>query len=78
VSNCVDDCAENWPPLTIGEGNRLAASAGIEGEWGTIERADGSIQVTYNGMPLYFFAEDVAPGDTNGQGAGDVWFVAAP
>jgi predicted lipoprotein with Yx(FWY)xxD motif len=29
-------------------------------------------------MPLYFFAEDTAPGDTNGQGRGDVWFVAAP
>jgi predicted lipoprotein with Yx(FWY)xxD motif len=78
VSNCTGDCATNWPPLTIGEGDRVAASAGIEGEWGVIEREDGSRQVTYNGMPLYFFAEDEAPGDTNGQGRGDVWFVAAP
>jgi predicted lipoprotein with Yx(FWY)xxD motif len=78
VSNCTEQCAENWPPFTIRENDRLAAGAGIEGEWGTIEREDGSLQVTYNGMPLYFFAEDEAPGDTNGQGAGDVWFIVAP
>jgi predicted lipoprotein with Yx(FWY)xxD motif len=78
VSNCADDCAQNWPPLTVAPNDRLAAGAGIEGELGTIERADGSVQVTYNGMPLYFFAEDQAPGDTTGQGVGDVWAVAAP
>jgi predicted lipoprotein with Yx(FWY)xxD motif len=78
VSNCADDCAENWPPLTVGENDRVAGAAGIEGELGIIDREDGSRQVTYNGMPLYFFAEDEAAGDTNGQGVGDVWAVAAP
>jgi predicted lipoprotein with Yx(FWY)xxD motif len=78
VSNCSGDCAEAWPPLTVAENTRLVGGAGVEGEFGTIAREDGSLQVTYNGMPLYFFAEDAAPGDTNGQGLGDVWFVAAP
>jgi predicted lipoprotein with Yx(FWY)xxD motif len=78
VSNCADECAEAWPPVTVSAEQRLAAAGGIEGEWGTIERADGSLQVTYNGMPLYLYAEDAAPGDTNGQGVGDVWWVVEP
>jgi predicted lipoprotein with Yx(FWY)xxD motif len=77
VSNCVDDCAENWPPFTVGEGEALVGGTGIEGELATIARDDGSLQVTYNGMPLYFWNEDAAPGDTTGQGVGDVWWVAA-
>jgi predicted lipoprotein with Yx(FWY)xxD motif len=79
VSNCTGDCAQNWPPLTVGANDRLVAAAGITGELGTIEREDGSLQVTYNGVPLYLFNRDRAPGDTNGQGAGDGnWSVVAP
>src|SRR5581483_2981787 len=43
-----------------------------------IDRADGSKQVTYNGMPLYYWQGDKAPGDTTGQGVGNVWWVVAP
>jgi predicted lipoprotein with Yx(FWY)xxD motif len=78
VSNCADDCVENWPPLTVRPVEILTAGTGIEGELATIERADGGMQVTYNGMPLYFFAEDAVPGDTTGQGRGDVWWVVEP
>jgi len=52
------------------------AGTGVEGELATITREDGSLQVTYNGLPLYFWNEDGAPGDTTGQGVGDVWSVA--
>ena len=45
---------------------------------GSSERTDGSLQATYNGWPLYHFAADDAPGDTNGQLVGDVWFVIGP
>jgi predicted lipoprotein with Yx(FWY)xxD motif len=46
---------------------------------GVIQRADDStFQVTYNGMPLYYWVEDMAPGDATGQGVGDVWWVAKP
>jgi predicted lipoprotein with Yx(FWY)xxD motif len=78
VSNCTDQCAENWPPYTVRATDRLAVAEGIEGELGTIDRGDGVLQVTYNGMPLYFYAEDAAPGDTTGQEVGDVWFVVNP
>ena len=78
VSNCVDDCAQNWPPLTAPANEPLVASEGIDGELSLIERPDGRMQVAYNGMPLYFFAEDEAPGDTNGQARGDVWWVVEP
>ena len=40
--------------------------------------ADGSLQVTYNGAPLYFYAKDAKTGDTLGQGAGNNWFVVKP
>jgi len=78
VSNCVDACAENWPPFITTANERLVAGAGIEGELGTTERADGSLQVTYNGMPLYFWVNDKAVGDTTGHNVNNVWSVVAP
>ena len=44
----------------------------------TVARADGSMQVALNGMPLYYFAKDAKAGDTNGQGLNGKWFVASP
>lgn len=78
VSNCTDDCLASWPPLTV-DGDP-AVGDGVDGALvGTIEREDdGSTQVTYDGMPLYFWAGDAAPGDVNGQGVNDVWWVVAP
>lgn len=72
ASVCYDECANNWPPL-VGE---VGAGDGIDGSLlGSVARDDGSEQVTYNGWPLYYFAADAEPGDTNGQGINDVWFV---
>jgi predicted lipoprotein with Yx(FWY)xxD motif len=77
-SNCYDQCADAWPPLTIDEGQTPVAGPGLSGNLGTTNRDDGTIQVTYSGMPLYFWAADQEPGDATGQGVGDVWFVVAP
>lgn len=77
-SACYDQCATNWPPLTVEAGATPTGSAAVTGELGTITRTDGSLQVTYEGQPLYYFAADAAPGDTNGQGVNDVWFVVEP
>ena len=51
---------------------------GVPGELTAIERGDGSTQLAYNDIPLYFFAGDAAAGDTNGQDVGDVWYVVTP
>jgi predicted lipoprotein with Yx(FWY)xxD motif len=67
VSNCTGGCLTNWPALTVAAGQTPTGGAGVTGTLGTITRADnGAIQVTYNGLPLYFFLNDKAPGDTNG------------
>jgi predicted lipoprotein with Yx(FWY)xxD motif len=50
----------------------------VTGELGVAERTDGTLQVTYEGMPLYHWVNDQAPGDTTGQGINDVWFVVEP
>jgi predicted lipoprotein with Yx(FWY)xxD motif len=78
TSTCVDECAQNWPPFTLAAGETTAAGAGVTGELATITRPDGSMQVSINGLPLYYFGGDSAAGDTNGQGINDVWFLASP
>jgi len=79
VSNCVDACLDNWPPLLVEAGATPTASEDATGELGTIEREDGEgTQVTYNGMPLYYWAADAAEGDTTGHEVGGVWSVVTP
>lgn len=76
-SACYDACAENWPPLLV-EGDPVAGE-GVDGaKLGVVQRTDGANQVTYNGWPLYFYANDAQPGDVNGQGVIDQWFVVSP
>lgn len=69
VSNCTGACATAWPPYTVSASvaSSLTADPGIAGKIGTIKRADGSLQVTYRGLPLYFFSGDAKPGDTKGE-----------
>jgi predicted lipoprotein with Yx(FWY)xxD motif len=69
VSNCTGACATAWPPYTVSTATAISLTAdpGITGKIGTIKRANGSLQVTYRGLPLYFFAGDSKPGDTKGE-----------
>jgi predicted lipoprotein with Yx(FWY)xxD motif len=76
VSTCYDKCAENWPPFMADE--PLTLPEGVPGELTMVTRDDGSMQVAYNGMPLYYYVKDQAPGDTTGQEVGDVWYVVNP
>jgi predicted lipoprotein with Yx(FWY)xxD motif len=72
-SSCEGECLANWPPVEA-EGTPTGGE-GVTAELGTIERSDGSTQLSVNGFPAYYFAGDSAAGDTNGQGQGDVWWV---
>ena len=65
-STCTGSCATAWPPLTT-TGQPTAAS-GVTGQLGTATRADGTTQVTYNGLPVYFWQGDTKAGDVTGDG----------
>ncbi|WP_123532834.1 COG4315 family predicted lipoprotein [Halosimplex salinum] len=78
ASTCYDGCAEAWPPLTVEDASAVSAGSEVSAEVTTFEREDGSVQVAADGWPLYYFASDEEPGDANGQGANDVWWVLRP
>ncbi|MFL6626493.1 MAG: hypothetical protein ACJ8IK_21675 [Burkholderiaceae bacterium] len=69
-SACNGQCATNWPPLAA------QASDGGAGDWSIVTRDDGSKQWAYKGQPLYTYARDTKPGDTSGDGKGNVWHLA--
>ncbi len=56
-SECFDDCAVEWPPV-LTEGDPQAEGDVAEGKLGTIDRGDGTTQVTYEGQPLYYYFND--------------------
>ncbi len=68
ASTCLDTCATAWPPLFIPAGTTIVAPPGAKSAFASITRPDGSLQVTYKGKPLYFWKNDVNPGDVTGQG----------
>ena len=71
-SVCSGDCATSWPALT----GTASAGTGVQASLlSTSMQANGKSQVTYGGKPLYYFAGDAKPGDTNGEGVGNVWFA---
>lgn len=76
VSVCEDKCEQAWPPLlqlgtpTVGAGVNASLL-------GTFQRKDGTTQITYAGLPLYYYAKDLAPGDVLGQDVGKVWYVVS-
>jgi predicted lipoprotein with Yx(FWY)xxD motif len=78
-SNCNGQCTSFWPPLTGTPS--MASGASLTGKFGTIKRADGTEQATYEGHPLYLFAGDKAAGQVNGNGvntSGGLWWASTP
>jgi predicted lipoprotein with Yx(FWY)xxD motif len=69
-STCTGTCATNWPPLTITAGQQVVGGTGVTGTFASLTRADGSIQVTYAGLPLYYWVQDTKAGDVTGNGVG--------
>jgi predicted lipoprotein with Yx(FWY)xxD motif len=77
TSACSGACAAAWLPDTV-TGTPQAGSGVSQPLLGTITRADGTKQLTYNGHPLYYFTADSAGGTAHGQGVkafGAEWYV---
>jgi len=73
---CAGPCLEKWP---IYHAEQIQAPAGSDAkDFGEFTRADGKKQTTFKNWPLYYFANDKAPGDTNGQGLLNLWSVIDP
>ncbi len=74
---CTGSCASAWPPVTVPAGTaHVMSGSGISAaNLGTVARSDGTLQVTYKGMPLYRYTGDSKAGDANGQGIAGIWFV---
>jgi predicted lipoprotein with Yx(FWY)xxD motif len=80
TSSCYDACAAKWPPM-ITQAGPIARDGIDVAKLGTIEREDGSMQVTYAGQPLYDYLGDTAAAEANGNGIeafGGKWSVIRP
>jgi len=79
-SACSGQCATFWPPL-IANGKTRVAGGAKASMIGSIKRADGRRQVTYNHHPLYTFVKDTKKGQTHGEGFsafGAKWYAVSP
>jgi predicted lipoprotein with Yx(FWY)xxD motif len=73
-STCYSACAQAWPPVIVDA--QWTVGPGLDTSvFSTITRDDGTLQLTAGKWPLYEYSGDAAPGDANGQGSGDVWFI---
>ncbi|MDP9989404.1 putative lipoprotein with Yx(FWY)xxD motif [Arthrobacter oryzae] len=75
-SACTGACLSIWPAVTAGSGTPLVE--GVTGKVGVITTDAGTRQVTLNGMPLYLYSKDTAPGEVKGQGFNKIWWVINP
>lgn len=72
-STCTGSCATAWPPL-IGTPS-MASGVSLTGKLGTIHRANGEVQATYDGHPLYLFKADSTAGMAKGNKVGGIWWI---
>jgi predicted lipoprotein with Yx(FWY)xxD motif len=78
-SDCTGSCASYWPPVM----GSVTAAAGtsLPHGFGTITRANGKSQATYDGHPLYTYTGDSAAGQINGNdlnASGGLWWAVTP
>src|SRR5262245_16595565 len=64
-------CTSLWKPLLVASGQKPTGPSNISAKLSTAKRPDGTLQVTFDGMPLYTFTMDKSPGETTGNGAMD-------
>jgi predicted lipoprotein with Yx(FWY)xxD motif len=76
TSACTATCASTWPAVTTTTSTPVVV--GVTGTVGTITGTNGKTQITLNGLPLYTFASDTAPGAVAGQGYKGIWWAVSP
>lgn len=75
-STCTGGCLDRWPPFSP---EAVSVESGlVPEEFAVMTREDGKSQLTFRGMPLYYYVGDKAPGEMNGQGLNSVWFIVDP
>jgi predicted lipoprotein with Yx(FWY)xxD motif len=72
-SACFGSCLAAWPALAAPV--KAPAGARMPGPMGTIHRGNGTVQVTINGFPIYYYVGDKAPGQIAGNGVDGTWHV---
>lgn len=77
-SNCVGDCAATWPPVLVQPRSKVFLNGVAKQVVGVVKRADGTLQITIGGWPVYRYSKDTAGGQANGQGIGGTWFAVSP
>jgi len=65
-STCYGKCAQVWPPVLLGMGQKEPMGEEGVAHLGAITRTNGTRQVTYEGIPLYLFIGDKKPGQVTG------------
>ncbi len=79
TSTCYGTCAQLWPPYTVSGTLQFNLQPGVNQTLvGTITRTDNTEQLTYRGLPLYFYAPDQSASQAKGQGVGGLWYVVTP
>ncbi|NME72031.1 di-heme oxidoredictase family protein [Flammeovirga aprica] len=79
-SQCEGNCADNWPPVLVDNPELLEIPnlpEQLDGTFGLSGRCDGTLQLTYNDQPLYFYIGDNQPGDTNGDQPTGTWHMVS-
>jgi predicted lipoprotein with Yx(FWY)xxD motif len=80
-SVCTGECTVLWPPFIASDDEIITLefyTDTLHKNLNLIEREDGTVQFAYISSPLYYYAQDIAPGNTTGHGLNNAWFVAAP
>jgi predicted lipoprotein with Yx(FWY)xxD motif len=78
VSNCNDDCAKVWPPAVVNKGEKPKLKGVDAADVGTVEREDGTLQLTIDKWPVYTYIGDKKAGSWKGQNIASKWFVVTP
>ena len=75
-ASCTGDCLESWQPF-ISSGRPIGRAGVVPGFLSTVEGPGGESQVAYRGAPLFYYVGDEEPGEANGQGGDDIWFLVS-